>query len=736
MKPKVCFFLATLFICVFANAQVKTNYNNKDHLNEKGVYKKAYKVVYYDIATPDTNVIWRKDKEYNKSEYKKPFRFAEPLAVNINVIENMQWQTEGSYAFGRFVLRIKHAKSLSINFVDFHLPDSTEMYIFNKDGEMITGAITERENNDKGFWGSDVYKGEELNIEIKVPANNKSKLRLRITNVAFGYKNIFVDKIYGFGASGTCNINVLCPLGNGWDGERNSVALVLNQNGSSWCSGALIMNTCGTNVPNFLTANHCLDNGSEDVSKWRFVFQRWSATCTPDQDNGGVLFNGSSNRSNSAQTDFALLLLNQTPSVNSNFNYSGWTRATNAATNGVGIHHPAGDVMKISTYTTPLIRADNPTLCNINPVGDLQWVVQWNQGVTEGGSSGSPLFDQNHRIVGQLGGGPSSCAATIPCRQDAYGRFDNSWTGGGTNATRLSNWLDPNNTGAVTTNTTSISSLINPNLTLSITGSSSLCSSTEDYTLNGAPAGSTINWTSSNPLMAPITTTGNPATLTRNVTNGDVVTITATIANGPNCFTPSSVSTTVTVGKPIISGPLIIYNGPGDENEVCRNVENTIDMTTSGNSTTTWSLLSWTGGPQPSWAGANEDLYLYFFKPNQQTALFKMDVSNACGTETYNFGFQAVDCGYRLSSQKAYKISPNPAGSFINIGPVEMLGSEAEKRLITEVVISDFNNNPISREKFGNVKTAQLSIAGLKQGTYYVKIISGSYFEMQTIIKQ
>jgi lysyl endopeptidase len=93
--------------------------------------------------------------------------------------------------------------------------------------------------------------------------------------------------------------------------------------------------------------------------------------------------------------------------------------------------------MKISTFTTPLLRADNSILCGINPIGDLQWIVNWNSGITEGGSSGSPLFDQNHRVVGQLGGGPSSCTATAACRQDAYGRFDNSWTGGGTNATEV-----------------------------------------------------------------------------------------------------------------------------------------------------------------------------------------------------------------------------------------------------------------------------------------------------------
>jgi hypothetical protein len=35
---------------------------------------------------------------------------------------------------------------------------------------------------------------------------------------------------------------------------------------------------------------------------------------------------------------------------------------------------------------------------------------------------------------------------------DYYGRFNVSWTGGGTNSTRLSNWLDAGNTGATAIN--------------------------------------------------------------------------------------------------------------------------------------------------------------------------------------------------------------------------------------------------------------------------------------------
>jgi hypothetical protein len=73
--------------------------------------------------------------------------------------------------------------------------------------------------------------------------------------------------------------------------------------------------------------------------------------------------------------------------------------------------------------------------------------------VTEPGSSGSPMFDENHRAIGQLHGGLSACGATGDSLSDCYGRISTSWTGGGTSATRLSDWLDPLNTGALNLDT-------------------------------------------------------------------------------------------------------------------------------------------------------------------------------------------------------------------------------------------------------------------------------------------
>ena len=52
----------------------------------------------------------------------------------------------------------------------------------------------------------------------------------------------------------------------------------------------------------------------------------------------------------------------------------------------------------------------------------------WEDGVTEPGSSGSPSFDQNHRIIGQLYGGAAACSGSVNNgAYDYYGRMDVSW---------------------------------------------------------------------------------------------------------------------------------------------------------------------------------------------------------------------------------------------------------------------------------------------------------------------
>ena len=106
--------------------------------------------------------------------------------------------------------------------------------------------------------------------------------------------------------------------------------------------------------------------------------------------------------------------------------------------------------MKVSRDNQPPGKIDysNPLY-----VWEILEPTGWEYGASEGGSSGSPLFDDEGRIIGQLYGGSSECVGlTDNGAADIYGRVDKSWDGAGSSSTRLSDWLDPNGTGQTVLN--------------------------------------------------------------------------------------------------------------------------------------------------------------------------------------------------------------------------------------------------------------------------------------------
>jgi lysyl endopeptidase len=533
--------IISLFLSMFlfsVQAQVKTKFNNVEPLSKGGKFMKNFHDRKpYVIPARDINLLLQKEAQEN-SDYYKRLIIAEPIKVNIDVVNEAFWLQENGFSFGRFTLVAAGAKSISLNFNGFYLPDLTEIYVYSENGEMITGPISESENNPNNSWGSWVYKGNKVTIEIKTPSISKSNLKLNISNIGYGYKEIYhTTKVNGFGESGGCNINVICPEGSGWENERNSVALVLSGNGSSLCSGALVNNTSDLNIPYFLTANHCY-TADPNPQDWRFTFQAWSSTCDPSSNADGITFNGAILRARNSASDFCLLELSTLPPAGSCITAAGWNRTSTAAANATGIHHPSGDVMKISFDNNPVIRASAFGTSNNH------WKVVWDSGVTESGSSGSPLFNQNNQIVGQLEGGPAGCSSSN--LSDFYGSFDRSWTGGGTNSSRLRNWLDPQNTGVVSVNTREL-------VSTSISGPLLICNS-ETYSLINQPPGTSVYWVSNNQNGLTIDSETGVATRVNNFSG--VVAIQAIINGGCSML---NVSRNIWVGNPGASSNTLIY---------------------------------------------------------------------------------------------------------------------------------------------------------------------------------
>jgi hypothetical protein len=97
----------------------------------------------------------------------------------------------------------------------------------------------------------------------------------------------------------------------------------------------------------------------------------------------------------------------------------------------------------------------NSNMCSSYLPNSNFWKINWmatahGHSVAEGGSSGSPLFNNNHRVIGQLYG-YASCPSPN-CRNPSadianYGKFSVSWDNNTNPKRRLQDWLDPNNTG-------------------------------------------------------------------------------------------------------------------------------------------------------------------------------------------------------------------------------------------------------------------------------------------------
>ncbi len=390
----------------------------------------------------DVEAVLAEDEE-NMSKNEGPFRFAMPFEVDINPKNAGTWsKLRGGDRVWRMTFTSFDAHSLNFLFSKFYMPPGAELYVYNEDRSEVRGAFTFMNNKEDGLFAVTPIEGETVTLEYFEPAEVRGQGLLYISHVNHAYRDLhetIEEKITrGYGDSGSCNNDVACPVSAGWEDQIRSVAIML-QFGSTFCTGAMVNNTAQDATPYFLGANHC---GTGINGNWSFAFNYDSPSCNgPDGDFSQSIVGGTL-RAAYAPSDVTLFELSMPPPASYVVYYAGWNRTNVPAQNCTAIHHPAGDVKKISFNDDPVYEGDWGSGDANVPGGD-HWVVDnWEDGTTEGGSSGSPLFDDNKLVIGQLHGGGASCSAVI---YDSYGKFFTSWTGGGANSSRLSNWLDPQN---------------------------------------------------------------------------------------------------------------------------------------------------------------------------------------------------------------------------------------------------------------------------------------------------
>lgn len=500
-------FLSAVF---FGSAQVQQMGTPLSWKNKVGIPKEAVKMSAVDNAAEAANEMNRRASTEEKNMY-----FGKELAVNIDVMDQAV-VTELPNGSVLRQLKIEAPGALSINLIfdQFHLSKNAILYLSDDEQTEFVGAHTSLNNNPNNAMGTELIHNDVVIIELLEPKDEAGTSTLHVGTVVHGYLDL-ESEVKALGGSGNCEYDVNCPIGAGWENQRNSVALMMN--GGGFCTGSLINNTTGTIIPYFLSANHCGTNPTNWVFRFRWERTAANAICatTNSTANNGptnMNVNGGTLRANYAPSDFTLTELNSAPDAAWGIYYNGFNATNIPATSACGIHHPASDIKKISLENTPLI---STTFNGGTP--DTHWgVTSWDQGVTEGGSSGSPLFDQNHRTVGQLHGGASSCGSSQ--LSDEYGKLYTSWLGGGSNASQLKHWLDPGNTGSTVidgvdpsgpgaaldagmsavqgVSGTQCSGTVTPSITLSNFGTDPLTSATIHYGYDGTYT-QTYPWTGS-----------------------------------------------------------------------------------------------------------------------------------------------------------------------------------------------------------------------------------------------
>ncbi len=394
-----------------------------------------------------------------------PPRFGFPHEVKYTLENSGIWE---EFPGGGRVWRLKVSSpgALSLNFCysDWFMPAGGEFYVYSANRRHVIGAFTERNNKQDGGFATGLVYGDEVILEYYEPESAYSKGSMTISLMVHGYRFItdmmnsdLVEEV--FGSSGACQVNVNCtPEGTNWQDEKRGVAMII-AGGFRWCSGSLINTTRDDCSPYFLTAHHCRDGydavTNPNMNTWTFYWMYESPGCsdgsdfTPPSTNGGVM------RANDVPSDFALIWLNESPAdipgVNPYFN--GWDATASPGSGGVGIHHPAGDIKKIATHSSV------PASDTWYGTPGTHWSLFWNatpngHSVTEGGSSGSPLFNSNKRIIGQLHGGSSINCSNPSADIGIYGAINYSLNNAGAtdNRRKLSPWLDPDGSGATSVN--------------------------------------------------------------------------------------------------------------------------------------------------------------------------------------------------------------------------------------------------------------------------------------------
>ncbi len=380
--------------------------------------------------------------------FPSPFRYAIHEKVQVDVRKSGFMTELPNGRIWRYQIFAANVHSLQVYFKRFLLPKDAEVYIYDKDKKTIFGAFTNLNNQSfEGLMVAD-FPSNECIIEYFEPYETEFQGELVVGSIGKAYRDIMSTLNFKSGSEEPGSVDINCPEGNDMQLEKHSVCRITFRDGLSsyLCSGAMLNNAESNGIPYFLTANHCISK--DTVAQSVVAYFGWeNYQCGLDSIVApNKTISGAELLATRSVSDFTLLKLSEIPNPGYKAYYAGWNLADTAPQKSYCIHHPSGEGKKISIELDSAI--SNPFQINwegedlipnqrISPANS-HWQVVFDIGRTETGSSGSPLFNENNKIIGQLHGGEKGV--------DYFGKISSSWEGSSSDEA-LKFWLDPNDTG-------------------------------------------------------------------------------------------------------------------------------------------------------------------------------------------------------------------------------------------------------------------------------------------------
>ncbi|MDO4691237.1 MAG: T9SS type A sorting domain-containing protein [Porphyromonadaceae bacterium] len=372
-----------------------------------------------------------------------PMIAGEAIAVDYNLIRDgiRTELADGSVTY-RMQVKGVNAKSIYLFFSHFEIPRGGKLYVYNVDRSTILGAYTDQTNPSGGEFAIEPIRGEELILEYEAPRALPLP-RIVIDAVGYLYYDLQTHAIHqkaGEDEERTgCQVDANCEQGDGWDDQKNSIVQILLKKGNQieMCSGTLLNNTNEDFAPYIVTAGHCAAHRegtynfpATDLNRWVFTFHYIKPNCSRSSV-GSIEAKSLVGCTKLAYlpmheySDGMLLKLNQDIPLSYRVYYSGWDRQEQVPDNGVSLHHPLGDAMKIAVFDKkPRVGKWD----GYNKGAENAYLVMtFTHGETEGGSSGGSLFDsKTNLLVGTLTGGQETLKC-LPNSESFYGRLAYHW---------------------------------------------------------------------------------------------------------------------------------------------------------------------------------------------------------------------------------------------------------------------------------------------------------------------